>query len=370
MLEKMKNSIEVSEEKSIKNTSLFIRNININSESYETKILLEENIDNVMKFQIVYEGEQRALRFDVSNTVSFEEYLKVYKLKKQDLCDIIDSIDDMLSSIENYLIAESSVALDLKLIRLVKDKNNKINLKFIIIPNYKVDFSYELSKFLIRILRYVDIEDKNALSLAYGLFVKSSKDNYTINDLLELVDTVRDRRVMNRQYVDEEALTAYDEENALVMQEELQQEMISNSEYLDNVEMQNDMIDNVANVVNFNNLESRDIPIIDRNTRSILQDELLEKFDDEIENKVTKKKKILDFKPKKVLGGHISFEILKKLVIPFACVIIPITFCLLYGMEKLMKFAPFLCVYEIVLIVLFVINNIITASAKNRENNY
>lgn len=345
MLEKMKSSIQVEEEKSIKNTSLYIRNVEINEESYETKMLLEENIEDVLKFQIVYEGENSALRFDVSKTISLDEYLKSNKLKKRDLCDIIDDIDSMLSSIENYLISENSVSLDPRLLRVDKSEKNKFVLKFVIIPNYKSSFSYELSKFLIRILRHVDVEDKNALNLGYGLFVRSSKDNYTISDLMELIDSVRDHKKSDIKELDLDALNAYDEE---VMSEmaEIVPEEINVEEYED----VNDKKDESMNIV------------MDKNTNDLLKEELFENFDKK-DNKGEKniikfKKKIFDFKPKKALNAHIVVNICKNALIPIACILVPMILYLIYGTEKMMKYLPMICLYEIILLIVYVINNI------------
>ena len=117
-MEKTLNNIEYVEEKSIKNTLLYVKNLKMNMESYEYKILSEESIENMIKFQIGYEGENQLLKFDVSNTISLEEHLKTNKLQKKDVCDIILAIDEILFSIENYLISENSLVLDLKTIRL------------------------------------------------------------------------------------------------------------------------------------------------------------------------------------------------------------------------------------------------------------
>ena len=54
-----KNNIEIVEEKNIKNTFLYVKNAKISVDSYETKILTEDNIENIIKFQIMYEGENR-----------------------------------------------------------------------------------------------------------------------------------------------------------------------------------------------------------------------------------------------------------------------------------------------------------------------
>ena len=46
------NSIDIIEKKSIKNTSLYINNVKLNTESYEYKILSEESIDNILGINV------------------------------------------------------------------------------------------------------------------------------------------------------------------------------------------------------------------------------------------------------------------------------------------------------------------------------
>ena len=46
--------LEISEEKSIKTTNVYLKNVKINQESYEAKILSEENIENVIKLKVSY----------------------------------------------------------------------------------------------------------------------------------------------------------------------------------------------------------------------------------------------------------------------------------------------------------------------------
>ena len=115
-----KTKIDIREEKNIKSTKLLIRGIDINVDSYEAKLLSEDNIDNIIKFQILYENDEKVLSFDVSNTISMDEYIKSTKLKKKDICDIMTSVDDILTSLENYLVSENSIALDMNLIRVFR----------------------------------------------------------------------------------------------------------------------------------------------------------------------------------------------------------------------------------------------------------
>ena len=318
------NNIDIIEEKGIKNTSLYISNVKLNTESYEYKILSEDNIENLLKFQLVYDGENRVCKYDVSNTLSLEEYVKTNKLRKKDICDILIAIDDILLSIENYLISENSLFLDLKAIRLMRYKNNRIKYKFIAIPNFNFDFSYELSKFLIRILKYVDVEDRDALSLAYGLFVRSSKDNYTMNDLMELIDKARDNEDLEAYDVSMDDLMNYDEEIAKEISEEIMEENrfdisnIDEEEYKKYIEP------------SYNKRKNDEDVIIDEDTKDALQESLFNDFNKEDKKILKFQKNVFGMKKKKVLKGHINVGMIGLSLAPILLILLPALYYILY----------------------------------------
>ena len=318
------NNIDIIEEKGIKNTSLYISNVKLNTESYEYKILSEDNIENILKFQLVYDGENRVCKYDVSNTLSLEEYVKTNKLRKKDICDILIAIDDILLSIENYLISENSLFLDLKAIRLMRYKNNRIKYKFIAIPNFNFDFSYELSKFLIRILKYVDVEDRDALSLAYGLFVRSSKDNYTMNDLMELIDKARDNEDLEAYDVSMDDLMNYDEEIAKEISEEIMEENrfdisnIDEEEYKKYIEP------------SYNKRKNDEDVIIDEDTKDALQESLFNDFNKDDKKILKFQKNVFGMKKKKALKGHINVGMIGLSLAPILLILLPTLYFILY----------------------------------------
>lgn len=353
MVEKLKNNLEIYEEKSIKNTYLYVKNINVNTESYESKILSEDNIESIIKYQVAYDGEQRILKYDVSNTASFEEFIKHKKLNKKDLCEILVSIDDMLSSLENYLVSENSIPLDLKLIRVVRVKDRN-KYKFIGIPNYHSSFSFELSKFLIKILRYVDVDDKDAISLGYGLFVRSSKDNYTISDLMELVDIVKDKNENLNSFTTEDILR-YDEE----MAKEISEDIIEENKF--NFEDLNDQNEREI----FENEKDEEITI-DEKTKQVLGESILNDFNKD--NKKVLKFQKSSFKKKKALSGHIRLGLLMYLIVPIIVLIIPFAYYIAFGGDTLIKNIPIISGIVLIISIIVLSIQVLRFKVKNYEN--
>lgn len=372
MLEKMNKGIDIVEEKGIRNTSLYLRNLNINREGYEIKILLEENIENILKFQVIFEDGKEILFADVSGTISLEEYLKSNKISKNVLCKILMSVDSTLSNIENYLISENSLLLDARAIRIIKNKQN-IKLKFMVIPNYNSDFSYELSKFILKLLRFIDVDDKEALTLAYGLFVRSSKENYTLSDLMELIDIVKEKDTSYS--LDENELYEHDVELAEEISDELINENVFEktfyeeySEPKEKVELKKPRIefknkkDEVENekfddiITNTMGIEDDEkVLSMDSETKKIINDNIFESLDED--NKVINFiKPKFNFKFKKAFSGHINLSLLKITIMPLAIIAVPFILYLIYGLNGFIKIMPTVCIYEIAFMMIFMIS--------------
>ena len=107
---------------------------------------------------------------------TLNETVKMRKLKREDIKNILRAIRDAHSSSENINFDFERIGFDDDL-RLTTFESTREN----------TDFHFELSKFLVKLLRFIDIEEKDTMNLGYSLFVKSSKENYRLEDLLETV---------------------------------------------------------------------------------------------------------------------------------------------------------------------------------------
>ena len=391
MVDIYKNNIIYDYEKNIKNNYLIIKNVNINKDSYEYKIIEEENIENILKPKIQIENNEFYYSIDISRLYSLEQYIKYNKLKKKDIIFIIKSIDDILSNIENYLISENSVLLDIKSIFLNKN-NNKVCLNFIIIPNLNIDFSFELSKLLIKLMRYIDIDDKDALQLAYELFVKSSKDNYTISDLLDITSK------FNTNISNEDDIISYEfntDENQNIIDYDKEMEILNNSEinnYYNNINNYNnsvkdinkDKLDNTEDNLNLNSIMANkqydntnyDNKIkkidnyisIDNKTKNILNKNLFESIDDDI-SEDEEDNKYIEFKTKlknsrkkkamKTKKTSIDISVLVKFLIPIIAILFPVLIYVIFGKSVLLKNIYKIIFFEILIIGTYIINIVI-----------
>lgn len=136
---------------------------------------LEEN-----SIQYVFDGTIPLVNSDY---VINNYWCEKHKLKSEDIIKIITSINNLLHFLAYYFLNENNIDI---LGTMIDIKTNK--LIFTYISNYNSDFSFDFSKFLLKLLRFTDINDKKALTLAYDLFLKSSKENYTIDEIMEVIN--------------------------------------------------------------------------------------------------------------------------------------------------------------------------------------
>lgn len=190
-------------EKNINDSFMYISGVKINTDSYESILLKNENIDRILKYYLVENDENPKIRYDITGLISFESYTKKNALKEHDISFIINEISKMLITSENFLISENSIILNPETIMMTlsRDKNNNIKKKllFTVIPSYNGDFYEQLVKLLLYILRNVDKNDKKSILLAYNLFSESAKENFTINNLLEIINVNDKSSTINMQ---------------------------------------------------------------------------------------------------------------------------------------------------------------------------
>ena len=178
-------------EKDINDSYMYIDGVKINKDSYESTLLKNTAIDRVLKYYLVDNGEVSKLRYDITSLASLDSYVKKHSLRQDDIKFIINEISNLLLSAENYLISENSIILNPETIMITLSKNENNNIKkkllFTLIPSFNGDFYEQLVKLLLYILRNVDKTDKKSILLAYNLFSESAKENFTINNLLNVL---------------------------------------------------------------------------------------------------------------------------------------------------------------------------------------
>ena len=108
---------------------------------------------------------------------TLNDFLKEKQLKKADINNLLKGVKDASGVSENLNFDFDKIGFDDDIGRTSFETKSE-----------PIDFKYELSKFLVRILRHIDVNDNGAITLGYRLFVRSSKPEYTLDDLMEILN--------------------------------------------------------------------------------------------------------------------------------------------------------------------------------------
>lgn len=178
-------------------------NYKLNKDSYNFKMMEFERNNlpyiNTMLYTNKDEDENIIVYDNTGQKLSdiIKEY---YKLNKDDIVKIIKDLNNALNTLDNHLLSENDIIFDFDTI--IKDVSGDYN--FTIVPGLNQDFNFELSKFLMQSLRHIDINDKEALALAYQLFTTSSRDNFNgVSDLLDKIEKFDNNNTYNEALIKE-----------------------------------------------------------------------------------------------------------------------------------------------------------------------
>ena len=143
-----------------------------------------------------------------------------------------------------------------------------------------------------------------------------------MNDLMELIDRVYDKKISCDDEFNIEELIKYDEEMASEISEEI---ILDNKNQSFDDEIGETVID--QNLITSNDEGKL---IIDASTKEIIGDALLNDFDKEDEKIEESNKKPFLLKKNKALKGHISLILVVFALIPVVAIALPIIFYFVY----------------------------------------
>lgn len=195
------NREQVRFERQLKHSYMSVACDAADLESYEAKMLLKSKIPGTLRCSLDRNEEERLL-YDISGQRSFEEYLETQAVQGDDIEHFLHGVDKLLETLEDFLLPESMICLEPYTVFIDTDTGD---FSFVCIPKQTEPFAEALTRFLAYLLKKIDYTDDASVILAYTLFQESSKQGYSIQDLLRVVRRYQDRK--KQQGETEAALT-------------------------------------------------------------------------------------------------------------------------------------------------------------------
>ena len=171
----------ISYEKTMQYSHLLIHEI-CEPESFEWGMLTNTHVPGSVPVRL--RDESRSAEYDITSLTSLAALYETDRMSYQDLALLLEGLNQMLQTLENYMLSESMPLLRTNTVFF--DEENR-NFLFLLYPGNQEPFSRSLSRLLGSVLEFIDYGSDRTLILAERLYRKSIEENYSIEDLNRIV---------------------------------------------------------------------------------------------------------------------------------------------------------------------------------------
>lgn len=177
----MEEPLKVSYHREMKKNYLMIEGEAFGNQRFETKMLIGNTIDGLLKFRIRKTDGISQFCYEITSKQPLKRLLETRSIGAEQIKKLLLGIVRTLTGMEEYLLSEEQMILDPEFIYVDPEDFSP---GLCLIPGRKGDFPKEFSNLLQELLDKVDHQDKEAVIMIYGLYRESLKENYGMDNLL------------------------------------------------------------------------------------------------------------------------------------------------------------------------------------------
>ncbi len=157
--------------------------IKFDEDNYQIQMIINNNINGLVPISIKNVNNEKELLYDITGMSTLSSIFERNLIKRDELMKITLAIKQLCESLKEYLLCEDNIKFDLNYI-YYKTKHKQYF--FCYCPETVDDFSLQMKSLFNQVLDYVNYNDRDAVSLAYGMQEIASRDDFTMDELLEL----------------------------------------------------------------------------------------------------------------------------------------------------------------------------------------
>lgn len=183
-------------EKSPSGSRLLIEGGSFREDNYENKVLQNSRIPGSLPFRPLLRDEDVLFSYDISSLESLDSRCREKKLDYRELSVLMESLNGLLLSLEEYLLPEKLILLDPSLIYYHPEEKRYL---FPLLPERENHFPLSLRALLRRVLEEIDYRSERSIILAYSLFRESCREDFRMEELMRIVRKNRKKAGEERQ---------------------------------------------------------------------------------------------------------------------------------------------------------------------------
>ena len=183
-------------EKSPSGSRLLIEGGSFREDNYENKVLQNSRIPGSLPFRPLLRDEDVLFSYDISSLESLDSRCREKKLDYRELSVLMESLNGLLLSLEEYLLPEKLILLEPSLIFYHPEEKRYL---FPLLPERENHFPLSLRALLRRVLEEIDYRSERSIILAYSLFRESCREDFRMEELMRIVRKNRKKAGEERQ---------------------------------------------------------------------------------------------------------------------------------------------------------------------------
>ncbi|WP_077612973.1 DUF6382 domain-containing protein [Clostridium sp. Marseille-P2415] len=176
--------MKITYRREMKHNYLIIEPDEAGYDSYEMYMMAANGIEGLLKFRIKLVDNRKYYYYEITSKQPLNRVLEFHSLGQEELKKLIGGIAQTLGRLEIYLLQEKQILLEPEYIYVEPER---FTVFLCLVPGRQGGFPEEMTGLLRYLLGKINHQDKECVVMAYGLYQESLKENYGVNDLLEVI---------------------------------------------------------------------------------------------------------------------------------------------------------------------------------------
>ena len=160
---------------------LLVRNLKFDENNFQIQMVLNNNIKSLLPLKIKNVNNEKELLYDITGMTTIGIAYEKSLIKKEDLVSLVLAIKRLEENLKEYLLCADNIKFDLDYI-YYKSKQNQYY--FVYCPMEVDDYNLQMKTLFNQLLDHVNYNDREAVTIAYGMQEITSRDDFTLDELM------------------------------------------------------------------------------------------------------------------------------------------------------------------------------------------
>lgn len=164
---------------------------------YAKYMIVENEISGLLPCSYKRIDDHILYYYDITSHISLRERLNQKKIEGEEMLFLLNSLLDVLSNIDEYLLSADAICLELDCI-FIDAKMENIN--FCYFPDESEDIGKKIQKLFEELLPFLNHQRTDSIHLGYDIFHYLIKNSFSLDGLKEELNRLSRREIENKKY--------------------------------------------------------------------------------------------------------------------------------------------------------------------------